>query len=48
MKTADMFITGVVGIAIITALALHASSLSSLVKTGSSAASGLMSTVQRG
>jgi hypothetical protein len=48
MKTVDMFITGVVGIGIVTAFALHAADLSKLVSSSGTAASGLINTAEKG
>lgn len=48
MSTVDKFITGVVAIGIVTAFALHATQMSSLVKSGGTAASGLIGTAEKG
>jgi hypothetical protein len=48
MDTFDKFVTGVIAIGLVTALALHASDLSGLVTSTGSAASGLMNTAEKG
>jgi len=48
MSTVDKFVGGVVAIGLVTAFALHASSLSSLVQSGGSAGSGLLNTAEKG
>lgn len=48
MNTVDKFVTGVVAIGLVTAFALHASSLSTLVKTTGSAGQGLIGTAETG
>jgi hypothetical protein len=48
MNTLDKFITGVIGIGLVTAFALHATSLSTLVKTTGTAGQGLLGTAESG
>lgn len=48
MNTFDKFVTGVVGIGIITALGLHAADLATLSKSVGGATSSLMSTAEKG
>jgi len=48
MNDVEKFVTGVIGIGVITALALHASDLSKLVAATGTASSGLMSTAEKG
>ena len=48
MSTFDKFVTGVAGIAIITALGLHSADLSKLTGSTGTAVSRLMSTAEKG
>jgi hypothetical protein len=48
MNTVDKFVTGVIAIGLVTAFALHASSLSTLVKTTGTASQGLLGTAESG
>jgi hypothetical protein len=48
MSTFEKFVTGVVGIGVITALALHATDLSKLVASTGQASSQIMSTAEKG
>jgi len=48
MNIVEQFVTGVVAIGLVTAFAIHASSLSGLVKSGGGAAQGLLGTAETG
>lgn len=48
MSTVDKFITGVIGIGVITAFALHAGPLAQLVKATGTASSQVMGTAEKG
>lgn len=48
MKTADLIVTGVVAIGLVTAFAARASSLAPLTRAGGNAVSGITGTVERG
>jgi hypothetical protein len=48
VNIAETFITGVVAIGLVTAFALHASSLGGLVKSTGSAGQGLLGTAESG
>lgn len=48
MNIAEIFITGVVAIGLVTAFGLHATSLSKLAGSAGTAGSGLLSTAEKG
>jgi hypothetical protein len=48
LSIAEKFVTGVVGIGLVTAFALHAASLTTLVDTGGTAAQNLLGTAEKG